>query len=383
MPIGPLKNQLYGLALPVMGKRCEWKTTDDPHLTRILKKHHAVGTCIQLFEKGRLTSCHAAGYARLQDQKIPVTKETVFRTASIAKMVSALLVFRLQTQGRLNVQQEVSELLGFPVCNPHFPDAPITLAMLLSHTSSIVDSQAYFAAFQQKTPLKELLNDPAAFQTAVPGTAFRYSNFAAGIVGCILEKQTGMSLEALSQKELFSPLDVHATFDITTLDPALIADSYRVLPFALAFDAQKRMKASQPLDDPDIQQHYLLASGNLYLTAPDLAKLTLAACTGADGFLDDISLQQMQTPLLGWPEKEVPMRHGMGLLMLEDERVSPTPLWGHQGFAYGAVNGVFFDAQGNGFASLNSGVSERRTGHLALINRDLIAWAMNKQRSDG
>jgi len=383
MPIGPLKNQIYGLALPVLGKRCEWKASDEPRLTQILKKHHAVGACIQRFEKGKLTTCHAAGYARLQGEKLPVMKETVFRTASVAKMVSALLVFRMQTQGRLNVQQDVSELLGYPVRNPHFPDAPITLAMLLSHTSAIVDSQAYFAAFQQKTPLRVLLKEPSAFLAAVPGTTFRYSNFAAGMVGCILEKQTGMSLEKLAQQELFQPLGVQATFDASALNPAFTADSYRVLPSGMAFDARKRIQTSAPLDEPDAEQHYLLASGNLYLTATDLAKLTLAACHGADGFLDEKSLKQMHNPLLGWPEKEVPMRHGMGLLMLEDERIYPGPLWGHQGFAYGAVNGVFFDAEGNGFASLNSGVSERRMGHLALINRDLINWAMNEQRSDG
>ena len=51
--------------------------------------------------------------------------------------------------------------------------------------------------------------------------------------------------------------------------------------------------------------------------------------------------------------------------------------------SYGAVNGVFFDEDGNGFAALNSGASERRTGHLALINRDLINWAMKTQRSNG
>ena len=76
---------------------------------------------------------------------------------------------------------------------------------------------------------------------------------------------------------------------------------------------------------------------------------------------------------MGWPDRTVPMRHGMGLLKLEDSSVSPRPLWGHQGFAYGAVNGVFFDETGTGFVSLNSGASEQRTGHLACLNRDLIA----------
>ena len=341
------------------------------------------GACIQRFQKGKLADCHAVGYARLGGEKKPVTQNTVFRTASIAKMVSALLVFRLQTKGKLNIQQSVSELLGYPVYNPHFPEAPVTLAMLMSHTSSITDSEAYFGSFQRHTPLKELLNDPSAYQPFVPGTSFQYSNFAAGLIGCILEKQTGVSLEELAQEELFRPLGVKATFDASVLDAEQTADSWRVLPPALAFDAKKRILSSEWLEKPDPEQHYLLASGNLYLTAKDLAVLTLAAWNGADGFLDEISLKQMQTPLLGWPEKEVPMRHGMGLLQMDDKRFYPQPLWGHQGFAYGAVNGVFFDAQGNGFVSLNSGASEQRYGHLALINRDLIAWVMNTQRSNG
>lgn len=382
MPVGSLKNALYGLALPVLGKRCVWKQTDDARLNRILKRHHVVGTCIQRFEKGTLTACHTVGYARLSGERQPVTAETCFRTASVAKMVTALLVFRLQTLGKLNVQQELSDLIGYPVRHPLFPDAPITLAMLLSHTSSIVDFPAYFEAFQNRAPLSTLLRDQKAFLPSVPGTTFRYSNFAAGLIGCILEHQTGVSLETLAQNEVFQPLGVQATFDASTLDPLRTADSYRVLPAALAFDAGTRIASAQPIREPDPGHHYLLASGNLYLTATDLAKLTLAACNGANGFLDEISLQQMHKPLLGWPQKEVAMRHGMGLFQLDDQKIHPKPLWGHQGFAYGAVNGVFFDEDGNGFVCLNSGASERRMGHLALLNRDLIDWAMNTQRSD-
>ena len=38
------------------------------------------------------------------------------------------------------------------------------------------------------------------------------------------------------------------------------------------------------------------------------------------------------------------------------------------------MNVVFFDEEGSGFACLNSGVSEQRQGHLAVINRDLIRF---------
>lgn len=80
----------------------------------------------------------------------------------------------------------------------------------------------------------------------------------------------------------------------------------------------------------------------------------------------------MRCPVAGWPEKTVNMRHGMGLLTLDDRAVCSRTLWGHQGFAYGAVNGVFFDGQGNGFVLLDSGCSEQRMGHLAQVNRELI-----------
>lgn len=370
MPVGKFKNTAYGLALPFVGKKCEWKPADA--LEKLLHCHHTVGACVQRFEKGCLTECHAVGFASLQGEKRNVKPETVFRTASVAKMVTALLVFRLQTQGKLHVQEDISAFLGHTVRNPHCPEAPITLGMLLSHTSGIVDSPAYFASFQQPVPLKTLLQDPSAFLPIVPGMAFRYSNLAAGMIGCLLESRFGMCFEELAQKELFEPLGVKATFDASKLDAAVTADSFRVLPAAEAFSAQKRIQTAVPLDKPDPDMHYLLASGNLFLTASDLAKLTLCAWNGADGFLNEESVAMMQKPLLGWPQPEVRMRHGMGLFELDDAKIAAKKLWGHQGFAYGAVNGVFFDADGNGFVCLNSGCSEKRLGHLACINRDLI-----------
>lgn len=150
-------------------------------------------------------------------------------------------------------------------------------------------------------------------------------------------------------------------------------------PPAFCFDARARAAAAQPVDDPQPERHYLLASGNLYLTAEALAKLALTAWDGRGGFLNGECVAQMQKPVAQWPEKAVRMRHGMGLLQLDDAEICGRPLWGHQGFAYGSVNGVFFDGGGNGFAMLNSGASEQRMGHLAMINRDLISLLLEKK----
>lgn len=383
MPIGALKNKAYGLALPVLGKRCEWSASavrsesagneqTRSALACALRKRRAVGACVQRFQNGALTDCYAFGNASLMPERRPVQNDTIFRTASVAKLVNALLVFRLQTLGKLDVCEQASDFLGYSVRNPHFPAAPLTLGMLLSHTSSLIDSPAYFASFSQPVGLKALLADSAAFSGSLPGLQFRYSNLGAGMIGCMLEKRFGESYEALMQRELFKPLGVSASFDQSTLGNQPVADSYGVLPFQRRFDAQARIRSAAPLDAPDPEAHYLLASGNLYLTAANLARLTLLAWNGGDGFINPQCLALMRTPTADWPQKEVRLRHGMGLLTLDDKAVCQKQLWGHQGFAYGAVNGVFFDAEGNGFCLLNSGVSEQRVGHLALVNRDLI-----------
>ncbi|MEG1891959.1 MAG: serine hydrolase domain-containing protein [Clostridia bacterium] len=379
MPIGAPKNLLYALAMPVIGMRCAWKQVHggDPAtaaaLRRIFKRRHVVGACVQTFQHGEPTACYTVGNARMEPQPLSVDENTLFRTASIAKMANALLVFRMQTLGKLSIYEDVSDFLGYRVQNPYCPDAPITLGMLLGHTSSIVDSPAYFEAFSQPCALSELLKRHSSFMGAIPGVTFRYSNLAAGMIGCMLEKRFGESYESLAQRELFAPLHVNATFDLSTLGERPLADCFRVLPAARAFDAQARCESAAPLDQPDPEHHYLLASGGLFLTATALASLAAVAWSGGDGFLNAQSLDQMQKPVTQWPEERVKLRHGMGLLQVDDHNICSRPLWGHQGFAYGAVNGVFFDAQGDGFALLNSGASEQRVGHLAVINRDLIS----------
>ena len=116
MPVGTVKNLLYGLSLPVLGQRPAWRAprgaTEADAVARALWRKRCVGACVQRFEGGSLTECICAGHAALEPVKRPVAPDTVFRTASVAKMVTALLVFRLQTQGRLSVTEEISELWG-------------------------------------------------------------------------------------------------------------------------------------------------------------------------------------------------------------------------------------------------------------------------------
>ncbi len=211
MPKGALKNTLYRLALPICGLRPAWQP--ESAAQRILWRRKAVGACLQRFEAGRLSECVACGAASLHPQRVPVAPDTVFRGASLAKMVTALLVFRLQTLGRLDVSEDARAFLPLR----HAP-RPVPLSTLLSHTSGIRDTAAYHAALGQSVPLERLLG-PEAFWRE-PGEAFGYSNLAAGMIGSLLEAKLGESFETLMQRELFAPLGVEATFGRRISRPA-------------------------------------------------------------------------------------------------------------------------------------------------------------------
>ncbi len=376
MPSGNARNTLYALALPIIGKRCEWKNmegTDDPALKRALKSSRVVGCCIQRIRAGKLAECYTAGYYSLEPERKPVTSGTIFRTASIAKFVTALLVFRLQTIGKIDVREDISDLAGYPIRSPYCPDAPITLGMLMSHSSGIVDGAAYARALSERIGLREILNSRDSYAPSIPGAVFAYSNLAAGMIGSLLESRFGESLEVIAQRELFEPLGISATFDISKLADKPVADSYRVLPPALAFNARKRIESAEPLDAPDPEHRYQHMAGNLYISAPELAKLAIAAWRGNDGFINDESLAILKSRRLLWPVEGVKLYHGMGALQISDNRICSKTVYGHQGIAYGAANGLMFTDDGDGFVVLNSGASERRIQHFTQLNKDLMA----------
>src|SRR5258706_10773911 len=85
----------------------------------------------------------------------PANTQTLYRVASISKLVTALGVMRLVEQGKLSLDTDIGHYLGYQVRNPHFTDVPITLRMLLTHTASLRDDADY--VFPAGTRIRDFL----------------------------------------------------------------------------------------------------------------------------------------------------------------------------------------------------------------------------------
>ncbi len=173
------------------------------------------------FNREGLTGSGAAGLADQGRQRV-LTIDDPVRIASISKLVVALGVMRMVEQRQLDLDRDVSDYLGWRLRNPAFPGRPITLRLLLSHTSSLQDEIDY--AIPLGTELREAVADARAFDAEhPPGTFFRYSNLNFPVIASVMERVANERFDRLMERLVLAPLGLDACFNWTTCSDAAVA----------------------------------------------------------------------------------------------------------------------------------------------------------------
>ena len=153
-----------------------------------------------------------------------VTPDDPVRIASVSKLVVAIGVMRLVEQGKLDLDRDVADYLGWPLRNPAFQDQPITLRQLLSHTSSLRDGDDAYVVPLGVT-LKQALADPAAWDSEHPPSDayFAYSNFNFPVIASAMERVTGERFDVWMRHEVLAPMKFDACFNWPTCSDAAVA----------------------------------------------------------------------------------------------------------------------------------------------------------------
>ncbi|WP_198118497.1 serine hydrolase domain-containing protein [Massilia rhizosphaerae] len=163
------------------------------------------------------------GHDGLPDK--PVGPDTLFRIASISKMMTTLGLLCLYEDGKVDLDGDVSRYLGFTLRNPHFPAQAITLRHLLTHTSSLRDEGGY--SWGAEVALKDVLvpGDDRMYATnAGPGAYFTYCNLGWGVIGTAMENIAGERFDRLMRRLLIDPLGLQAGYLPAELPPAALAN---------------------------------------------------------------------------------------------------------------------------------------------------------------
>ena len=150
----------------------------------------------------------------------PATPDTMYRIASVSKLVTTMGVMKLVEQGKLALDEEVSAYLGFRLRNPAFADTKITLRMLLSHTASLRDDGGY--SWGAEVHLRDVMQRSGAVWASgrAPGTYFAYANLNWGVIGTIMEAAGGERFDRLMRRLVLQPLGLRGGYNVAELSGA-------------------------------------------------------------------------------------------------------------------------------------------------------------------
>lgn len=324
----------------------------ESELNKIAKKHEAVGLAVVVVKDGKPIYDHAIGFKDLEQQQ-PLTTDNLFRIASISKSFTSTAIMQLVEQGKLSLDDDFSDLVGFKVRNPKFPNTKITLEMVLSHRSSLNDSNGYFTFDVLDTTINK--NWKASYNDYEPGKGYEYCNLNFNMVGAVLEKVTGQRFDNYIKKQILTPLHLDAGYTIDSLDQSRIAKLYE--------KDQGVFKESKSAYNPrseEIKNHILgvttpvfSPTGGMKISANDLAKYMIMHMNhGKSGdvrIISEKSSKKMQKGLS--PEQNY------GLALLEtDDLIQGEHMIGHTGSAYGLYSNMFFNPKKKfGFIVITNG----------------------------
>lgn len=382
MPSTPLKNLLYRAALPFFApiphKQMKHLETGKPlaHLPyyeHLLVKHRVLGASLLLQDGSQTAQVHTTVYS----PRHVAREDTMYRVASITKMATSLVTLMCVDKGLFTLDTHIRSLL---------PDVEhgavldgMTVRHLLCHTSGLRDLPAMDKALREGNTFDAVLAADGIC-SGTPGEHMEYCNFGFGLMGCLLENVTGVCISELFRIKLFEPLGMRATLDASTLDESLIMPISRVLPYKKGNDVTITKLGRTPLKQPDPLRHFGHTAGAMYTDASSLARLL--TLIGSGGVIDDKRLisAEMMTEMTKVQSSTPTRTYGLGLVLLTRSGISEHRLLGHQGFAYGCVDGAFIEeSTGRMVIFLNGGASEAREGKLGLVNKDVLTWAFRKE----
>lgn len=142
------------------------------------------------------------------------------RIASISKLVTALGFMTLVEAGKVGLDDDASDILGWSLRHPRFPQAAITPRRLMSHTSGLRNGPSYPVAFGRPlsaalTPGGAQWDDGAWFGPAnePPGDWFAYADVNYAVVAQLIERLSGQRFDRFMAARVLEPLGLKGGFN--------------------------------------------------------------------------------------------------------------------------------------------------------------------------
>jgi len=253
----------------------------DPLFDTFMQDRHAPGLVYGVVVDGKLAYVRAVGVQDLRTNT-PVTRDSVFRIASMSKNFTALAALKLRDEGKLRLDAPAETVIP-ELASLRYPttDSPkITVRDLLTHSAGFVTDDPWG---DRQLPMSEA--DFTKFVAAgvpfsrAPGMAFEYSNLGYALAGRAVTNASGRNYADYIEDAFLKPLGMTSTgYDLAAAPKGRLAVGYR-------------WQDGKWVEEPALGPGAFGAMGGLMTTANDYARYMaweLAAWPPRDGAEDGI-----------------------------------------------------------------------------------------------
>lgn len=196
----------------------------EPAVGRILDDGKVAGAVTLVLRKGKVAHLEAHGFRDLE-KRIPMTEDTIFRIYSMTKPIVSVGVMMLVDEGKVQLDQPVTdffpEFKKLKVYGENGNVAPKrmpTVRDLLLHTAGFTypdsgdtpvhklyrEAELQAASVDSVSYIEKLSELPLLFH---PGEQWEYS-MSIDVLGVLIERVSGSSLDHFLQKRILEPLDM-------------------------------------------------------------------------------------------------------------------------------------------------------------------------------
>ena len=254
-------------------------------LEETLKNEKIAGMAVAITDREKIIFAEGFGVESIERPEVGVTSKSIFRIASITKVVTGMTILSLAEEGKLSLDTRVKEILPWLTLTDKNTEENVTLRHLLSHTAGLP------AEYTPEGPREESALEPS-LQAGLPtlemqfslGEGYLYSNWGIRLASLVAEKVTGKFFTQLAHERVLQPLGMERT----TFDLHLAATYPICLPHT---EENGEFRVFHKLQENAARQ----AAGGLYSNAEDLCRLARCLLNNGEKVLQKASVDEMKT----------------------------------------------------------------------------------------
>ena len=245
------------------------------YIQNILESEKVAGMAVAVTDRNGIIFAEGFGVESIERPEVKVTADSLFRIASITKVVTGMTILSLVEEGKLSLDTPVKEIVPWLSLRDNYTENFITLGHLLSHTSGL-PAEYTPEGPREESALEESLRVglPELDMQFSLGEGYLYSNWGIRLASLVAEKVTGVRFTNLVQNRVLTPLKMsRTTYDLH------IAATY---PLCLGHvEENGQFQVFHKIQENAARK----ASGGLFSNVTDLC--CLARCLLNNGLNDD------------------------------------------------------------------------------------------------